>query len=111
PRVGRAAAQHAEAGESSGGVRAVAEAVEWGGVGDRDGSGRVGVVSVAGEVESALDLGRCRPEQGWVGRRGARRLGRVPGCYRARSAEVGVRVVDAGVDDADLDARAGDSVA
>ena len=94
---------HAEAGGGAGHVRAVAVAVERVVVGDRrEGRGivRTRVVVLAREVPAAHDLG---------GREDARGIGPVDRIVGGRSpdpTEVGVRVVDAGVDDADLDAVA-----
>ena len=91
-----------EPGGRAGDVRAVALAVEGVVVGLRDGRGGVvGVVVVAGEVEAADDLrGGERAAVGLGGiHRAVRRDG--PG-----AAEVGVGVVDAGVDDADAHAGA-----
>ena len=66
-------------------------------------SGRV--VAVADEVVAADDLGGRVSRAAAGSRRGVRRLVRR---RRARATEVGVGVVDAGVDDADPDALAGD---
>src|SRR5471030_560841 len=62
------------------------------------------VVGIADEVGAAFHLGRVRPEQRRIGRPCAG-----SGCHlevgdRAGATEVGVRVVDPGIDDRDLDA-------
>ena len=94
-------------------MRAVALAVERVGVGPRD-QGRVtrvraGVVVVADEVPAALDARGVRAEQGRVGRLGVGRVGGLVGLDGAGATELGVGVVDAGVDDGDLDALAGEA--
>ncbi len=94
-------ARHADAGSSARDVRAMAVAVQRISIGLRHGSRIVRVVSRAGEVEAALDL------------RGRKRAGlddvlvvRDVLGNAAAATEVGVRVVDAGVDDADADVLA-----
>src|SRR5262245_18679289 len=67
----------------------------------------VSVVIVAHEIETALDLGRrVRSEQGRVRRLVGAGRGRVERGGGARPTEVGVGVIDTGVDDGDLDAFA-----
>ena len=106
--VGRAVGGYAVAARGAGHVRAVPTAVEGVVVGRGNGVIRVrGVIGVAGEVVAAGHLGRI----GVVGRT-AGLLGRER-CLicrdGARPAEVRVRVVDAGIDDADGDALAGEA--
>ena len=67
---------------------------------------RVGVIAVADEVDTALDARRRRAEQPWIGGQRPLRVGRCVRRGGARAAEVGVGVVDAGVDDRDLHALA-----
>ncbi len=67
---------------------------------------RIGVIAVADEIGAALDTRRRRAEERRVGRGRLRRMGGCVGRGRARAAEVGVGVVDAGVDDRDLHALA-----
>ena len=106
--VRRAVGGDAIAARGAGHVRAVPTAVE--GVVVRRGNGLVrvrGVIGIAREVVSAGHLGRIG-----VGGRAASLLGlerRLVGRDRARPAEVRVRVVDAGIDDADGDALAGEA--
>ena len=116
----RAAVKHAKTCRGAGNVRAVAKAVERVWVGMRNWlvgrAGRVGVVAVTDEVDPALHLGRGRPEARGVGRGFTdRQLGRIGGAQTLRlsprshgawTAEIGMGVVDAGVDDADLDSLA-----
>ena len=87
----------------------MAEAVEWIRIRRGYRTWNVGVVRVTHEVEAAFDLRGCRAHEARVGWRGARRLGGVPCRHRARAAEVGVRVVDSGVDDGDVDAGTGEA--
>src|SRR5262249_30518758 len=107
PGVGRVVVvlEDAEAGGGAGHVRAVAVAVERVGIRHRR---RVavlagGVVVVADEVGAALHLGRAGAEKRRVGRRGVHRERGFVAVDRSGTAEVLVRVIDAGVDDADLD--------
>src|SRR5204863_9720334 len=86
----------------------MAEAVEWIRIRRGYRTWNVGVVRVTHEVEAAFDLRGCRAHEARVGWRGARRLGGVPCRHRARAAEVGVRVVDSGVDDVDVDSGTGE---
>ena len=74
-------------------------------------AGRVGVVGVADEVDAALDL-RARAGRTAAGSAGSVSGGerRLVAGRRAGAAEVGVRVVDARVDDGDLDALAVEAV-
>src|SRR2546422_715027 len=65
---------------------------------------RVGVIAVADEVEAALDARRRRAEQRGIGLLRLLRVGRCVRRGRTRAAEVGVGVVDSGVDDRDLHA-------
>src|SRR5205823_8488928 len=69
------------------------------------GQHRAGIVSVANEVRAALDLGpRSGTKQGRIGRQRVGRIRLLEGGDGARPAEVGVGVIEARVDDADLDA-------
>ena len=104
PRVGRAVGQHAVAGRDARDVGAVPLAVERVRVGGGDRVRRAGV-GVADEVPPAGDarVGEGRRADGQaVVRREVRRV--------ARAAEIGVVVVDAGVDDADLHPGSGEAV-
>ena len=111
PGVGGAVRVDPVARGGAGDVAAVALAVER--VGVRMGNrlvrrrGGVGVVRVANEVGAALDARRGGAEQRGVRGLRLRGVGRVVGGHRAGAAEVRMRVVDARVDDADLDALAG----
>ena len=68
---------------------------------------RIGVVVVADQVDAALDARGRRAEQRRVGGRGVGRVRRVVGAPTVPGPpKFGVRVVDAGVDDRDLDALA-----
>ena len=94
---------------------AVSVAVQWVRVGMRNrliGRGsRIGVVAVTHQVDAAFDSGR---EDSKVERVRGRCLDCVFGVvrgHRAGPAEIGMRVVDAGIDDGDLDAFAMDSEA
>ena len=106
--VGRPGTGDAEARGRTGDVRSVAEAVERVRVGMRDQGRRarigVGIVVVAGEIGSALDLRSGRAEQCRVRRRSVCGISRVVGGHGAGPAEVGVRVVDPRVDHGDLHA-------
>src|SRR5207247_9251007 len=104
-----AVTQHAEARHSSRGVRAMAEAVERIRIGRGYRARDVGVVSVTHEVVAAFDLRGGRAYEARVGWRDARRLGGVPRRHRAGAAEVGVRVIDSGVDHGDVDTGAGEA--
>ena len=115
--IGCAAGQHARARRRAGYVRAVADgsgrrrgAVERVGIRMRDrlvgGGTRVRVVAVADQIGAALDARGRWPEQRRVRRRRLGGVGSLVRVRRSRTAEVGMGVVDAGVDDADLDAFA-----
>ncbi len=92
----------------------MAIAVEWVAVRMRDGvrgNGGRGIVVIADEVVAHRNLGAREGHRRAVGI-GGRQRGVVGQAVRvvgrvARAAEVGVVVVDAGVDDGDLDARTG----
>ena len=114
-RVGCAVGIHTEARGGACDVAAVSVAVErvrirvggcLGGVGVSLCVHRAGVVGVADEVGAALHLGRVRPEQRRIGRLCAGSGCRLERGDGAGAAEVGVRVVDPGIDDRDLDAFA-----
>ena len=100
----RAVGQDAEAGRRRGGVGPMAVAIERVriGVGDDGVAQAARVVVVADEIEPAGDLGGR--ERGRADRRAvvAREVRRIAG-----PSEVGVVVVDPGVDDPDLDAATG----
>src|SRR6185437_3749061 len=67
------------------------------------------VVVVADEIRAALHLRSVRTKDGGIGGRGVRSERGLVCRDRARAAEVGVRVIDAGVDDRDSDAFAADA--
>ena len=101
-----AAGVHAVPGGDSGHMAAVPLAVDRVrvGMGHRLVVARrwVGVIGVADEVVASGDLRRGqRREARLPVRVGAVGVGGVPGVSRSRPAEIGVRVVDSGVDDAD----------
>ena len=117
PGIGGAVGQDALSGRGAGRMGAVAVAVEWVAVrmrhGGRRAGRRAGVVVVADEVVAHRHLGAREGDGRAVGVGGGQRgvvsqpvgvVGRLAG-----SAEVGVVVVDAGVDDGDLDPDSGEA--
>ena len=89
-------------------MAAVAAAIERVGVGVRHqrraAGGGIGVVGIADQIDTALDLGRQRPEQRRVGGCGAGGSGSLEGRDRAGAAEIGMGVVDTGIDNGDFHA-------
>ena len=109
-RVLAAVREHAEARRAACDVTAVSVAVERIRIGHRQRACDIGVVVVTDQIDTAFDLRRVRPEQSRVGRQRVGGECRVERRSGARSAEVGVGVVDAGVEDGDLDAFAAHTV-
>src|SRR4029450_2962171 len=109
-RVRGAVALHAETGRGAGDVAAVAIAVERIRIRYRHGGRNVGVVVVADEIGTAFNLGGTRSEQRGIRWGRAGRCRRVERGHGSRTTEVGMRVVDACVDDADLDVLTVDTV-
>ena len=101
--IGLAVGRDTEARRGTRDVAAVAGAVERVRIGDRRAAGDIGVVGITDQIGAALDLRCAGAEQRRIRRSGAGRRGSGVRLGRARSAEVRVRVVNAGVDDRDLD--------
>ena len=104
--IRRAVVGDPETGGRAGGVAAVAVAVERISIRHRDAGRIVGVVGVTDQVDAALDLRRIRSEQRRIGRQRARRRRRRERRHGTGATKIGVRVIDAGVDDRDLDVLA-----